>query len=197
MKRLSLMLATLLAFTSGLWIAPTPPHTPMLHGYVMPVLRGADGQIKALRGPFHNVITNTGKNDGIERLINATSTPAIFNYVGIGTNATAEAATDTTLGTECASSTRQQDTAATPDPPSSTGQQQLIVTFAAGNCTATVTEAGVFNASTSGTMLNRKTFGGITKGASDSLEVTITFTLSLLYPIAIPIDAQSDLILVG
>lgn len=178
MKRLSLVLAALLAFTSGLRIAPTPPHTPMLHGYVMPVLRGPDGQIKALRGPFHNVITNTGKNDGIERLINATGTPAIFNYVGIGTNATAEAATDTALGTECASSTRQQDTAATPDPPTTTGQQQLIVTFAAGNCTATVTEAGTFNASTVGTMLNRKTFGGIAKGASDSLEVTITFTLS-------------------
>lgn len=177
-RQLAVFALAVLAFGGGWYIAPTPPHTPMLHGYVMPVLRGPHGEIKALRGPFHNVITNTGKNDGIERLINATSTPAIFNYVGIGTSATAEAATDTALGVECASSTRQQDTAATPDPPSTTGQQQLIVTFAAGNCTATVVEAGVFNASTSGTMLNRKTFGGIAKGASDSLEVSVTFTLS-------------------
>lgn len=178
MKRFSLLLGILLAFTGGLWIAPTPPHTPMLHGYVMPVLRHADGTIGAIRGPFHNIITNTGKNDGIERLINATSTPAIFNYIGIGTSATAEAATDTALGTECAGSTRQQDTAATPDPPTTTGQQQLIVTFAAGNCTATVTELGTFNASTGSTMLNRKTFGGIVKGASDALETTVTLTLS-------------------
>lgn len=177
MKRFSLILATLLAFTSGLWLAPPTPHTPVLHGYVMPVLRGLDGQIKYIE-TGHNIITNTGKNDGIERLINATGTPAIFNYVGIGTNATAEAATNTALGAECAGSTRQQDGTATPDPPTTTGQQQLIVTFAAGNCTATVTEMGVFNALTAGTMLNRKTFSGIAKGASDALEITVTFTLS-------------------
>lgn len=178
MKRVPVLILSLLAFIGGLSLAPTPPHTPVLHGYVMPVLRGPNSEIKALRGPFHNVITNAGKNDGIERLINATSTPAIFNYVAIGTNATAEQATDTALGTECAGSTRQQDTAATPDPPTTTGQQQLIVTFAAGNCTATVTEAGVLNASTGGTLLNHKTFGGVVKSAGDSLEVTVTFTLS-------------------
>jgi len=126
----------------------------------------------------HNIITTAGKNDGIERLINATGTPAIFNYVAIGTSAVAEVVGDTALGTECAASTRQQDGAATPDPPTTTGQQQLIVTFAAANCTATVTEVGTFNALTVGTMLNRKTFGGIVKSAGDALEITITFTLS-------------------
>ena len=187
MRRFSVALLSVLAFFGGLYIAPTPSHTPTLHGYVMPVLRGPDGLIKQVE-VGHNIIVNTGKNAGIERLINATSTPAIFNYVGIGTTNTAEGATDTTLAAECAGSTRQQDAAATPDPPSSTGQQALIVTFAAGNCTATVVEAGVFNAVTSGTMLNRKTFGGIAKGAGDSLEVTITFTLSM---------RLDDLILVG
>lgn len=139
------------------------------------VLRGSDGVVKVVR-EGKNIITNTGKNDGIERLINATSTPAIFNYIGIGTSATAEAATDTVLGAEVG--TRQQDTAATPDPPSTTGQQQLVVTFAAGNGTGTIVECGCFNASSGGTMLNRKTFGAITKGASDALEVTLTLTLS-------------------
>lgn len=177
MKRFSLMLLSLLAFVGGLSLAPTPGYQPTLHGYVMPVLRGPDGQIKQVE-VGHNVITTTGKNDGIERLINATGTPAIFNYVSIGTGSTGEVAGNTALETECPSVTRQQDGAATPDPPTTTGQQQLVVTFAAGNCTATVTEAGTFNASTSGTMLNRKTFGAVTKGAGDSLEVTITFTLS-------------------
>ena len=175
MRRFSGVLLSVLMFFGGLYIAPTPPHTPTLHGYVMPVLRGPDGLIKQVE-VGHNVITNTGKNDGIERLINATGTPAIFNYVGIGTTNTAEAATDTALLAEVG--TRQQDTAATPDPPSSTGQQQLVVTFAAGNGTGTIVEAGVFNAVSSGTMLNRKTFGAITKGAGDELQVTITFTLS-------------------
>lgn len=178
-RRLLVFCGLVIAFASGAWAAPAIPHTPELHGIVFLAHRDATtGAVKAIRGPFHNIITNAGKNDGIERLVNGTGTPAIFNYVGIGTSATAEAATDTALGTECAGSTRQQDTAATPDPPTTTGQQQLIVTFAAGNCTATITEMGTFNASTGGTMLNRKTFGAITKGASDSLEVTVTFTLS-------------------
>lgn len=146
-----------------------------LTGHWHLVLRGPDGKVKAERKGY-NIITNTGKNDGIERLINATGTPAVFNYVGIGTTGTAEDATDTALLAEVG--TRQQDTAATPDPPSVTGQQSLIVTFAAGNGTGTIVEAGVFNASTSGTMLNRKTFGAITKGAGDELQVTVTFTLS-------------------
>lgn len=146
-----------------------------LTGWWRMVLRGPDGGVKQEESG-HNIITTTGKNDGIERLINATSTPAIFNYIGIGTSATAEGAGDTTLGAEVG--TRQQDTAATPDPPSTTGQQSLIVTFAAGNGTGTITEVGCFNASSGGTMLNRKTFGAITKGASDALEVTLTLTLS-------------------
>lgn len=179
MTRFSVALGLCFTFLIGLFIAPPVPHTPELHGTIFLAHRDAQtGAIKATRGPFHNLITNAGKNAGIQRIIDGTSTPAIFNYVGIGTNATAENAADTALGTECAGSTRQQDTDATPDPPSPTGQQQLIVTFAAGNCTATVTEIGVFNASTTGTMLNHKTFGGIVKGASDALQATITLTLS-------------------
>lgn len=51
----------------------------LLHGYVMPVLRGPDGLIKQVE-VGHNLITNAGKNDGIEWLINAIGTPAIFNF---------------------------------------------------------------------------------------------------------------------
>ncbi len=138
-------------------------------------LIGPDGRVKTERKGY-NIITTAGKNDGIERLINATGTPAIFNYVAIGTSATAEGVGDTALIAEVG--TRQQDTAATPDPPSPTGQQQLIVTFAAGNGTGTIREAGVLNASSGGTLLNRKTFGDIVKGAADALEITITLTLS-------------------
>lgn len=177
MKRCSFILISVFAFACGLWYAPSPHYTPTLRGYYMPVLRGPDGAIKQVQ-VGQNIITNAGKNDAIERILNATGTPAIFNYVGIGTNNTAEQATDTALGTECAGSTRQQDTAATPDPPTTTGQQQLIVTFAAGNCTGTIYEMGVFNGSTGSTMLNHKTFGAITKGASDALEITVTLTLS-------------------
>lgn len=174
MKRYTTGLSLFLAFIVGLWVAPPAPHLPQLHGYVLTALRGPDGTVK--QAEFgHNLITNAGKDAAVARILDGTSTPAIFNYVAIGTNATAEAATDTALGTECASSTRQQDTDAAAG---STGVTVLDVTFAAGNCTATVTEMGVFNASSAGTILNHKTFGGIAKGSSDSLQVTVTFTLS-------------------
>lgn len=183
MKRFSVILLSLLAFIGGLYTAPTPVHTPTLHGYVMPVLRDVrTGQIKHVE-VGHNIITNTGKNDGIERLINATTTPAIFNYVGVGNGSvgspgtcTAEAVTNTVLGNELG--TRQQDGQATPDPPTTTGQQQLIVNFAAGNATGALCEVGVFNALTAGTMAARKTFSVINKGATDTLEITYTLTLS-------------------
>lgn len=183
MKRSFILLFSLLAFAGGLYAAPTPAHLPVLHGYVMPVLRDArTGQIKHVE-VGHNIITNTGKNDGIERLLNATGTPAIFNYIGVGNGSAgspgtcvAEAATNTVLGNELG--TRQQDGQATPDPPTTTGQQQLIVNFAAGNATGALCEVGIFNALTGATMAARKTFSVINKGATDTLEITYTLTLS-------------------
>jgi hypothetical protein len=146
-----------------------------LRGHFLLILRGPDGHEKDRR-EGSNIITTAGKQAGIARLIDGTSTPAIFNYVAIGTSGTGEGVGDTALLAEVG--TRQQDTDATPDPPSPTGQQQLIVTFAAGNGTGTIQEAGVLNNSSGGTLLNRKTFGAITKGAGDSLEITVTLTLS-------------------
>ena len=48
----------------------------------------------------------------------------------------------------------------------------------AGDATGAVTEAGIFNAATSGTMLCRTTFDVINKGASDTMSVTWTITVS-------------------
>lgn len=47
-----------------------------------------------------------------------------------------------------------------------------VATFAAGTGTGALTEAGIFNASSAGTMLNRVVFATVNKGASDTLIVT-------------------------
>jgi hypothetical protein len=51
-------------------------------------------------------------------------------------------------------------------------------TFGAGTATGAVVEAGIFNASSGGTMLCRTVFPVINKNAGDSLAVTWVVTVS-------------------
>ena len=53
-----------------------------------------------------------------------------------------------------------------------------VASFPAGTGTGAITEAGIFNASSSGTMLCRTVFSAINKGASDVLGITWTVTVS-------------------
>jgi hypothetical protein len=53
-----------------------------------------------------------------------------------------------------------------------------VATFGAGTGTGAVTEAGIFNNSTGGDMLCRTEFAVINKGASDSMTITWTVTIS-------------------
>jgi hypothetical protein len=47
-----------------------------------------------------------------------------------------------------------------------------VATFGAGQSTGAVTEAGIFNDATAGTMLCRTVFDVINKGALDTLVIT-------------------------
>lgn len=53
----------------------------------------------------------------------------------------------------------------------------MVGTFGPGNAVGAITEAGVFTASSGGTMLARQVFAVINKDSDDSLEITweITF----------------------
>ena len=54
----------------------------------------------------------------------------------------------------------------------------MSIHFAAGSGTGAITEAGVFNASSGGTMLCRTVFSVVNKGADDSMTITWTITVS-------------------
>lgn len=130
--------------------------------------------------PAIPLVTTAGKNLAIQRLVDAASTPAIANYIGVGNGdgsgtCTSAAAGDTALQGEIG--TRQQQTGPTPHP-ATAGTQSLVVTFSAGNATGSLCELGLLNASSSGTLAVRATFAVVTKGAGDSFQVTLTLTQS-------------------
>lgn len=139
------------------------------HGAVMLTLKRADGTATTMRR--HNIITNAG----IDFLCNAfgsSTRPAAMGYIAVGTGTTAAAAGDTKLATE---SLRK---ASTYTHAAGTTKLTVTSTFAPGEATGAITEAGAVNAATGGTFFDRVVFPVINKGASDTLTVTFEITLA-------------------
>jgi hypothetical protein len=140
-----------------------------MKGHMRLELRDKHGRLKAVREE-DNLIVTTGRDAIIERL-DASPATATPSHMGLGTSSTAPAAGNTTLTGE---PTRVALTSNT----SSGGVLTMVGNWAAGTATGTWAEAGVFNALTTGTMYSRATFTAIPKGASDTLQITWTYTLT-------------------
>ena len=119
-----------------------------------------------------NLVTNAGMA-GVAGRINGSGSPAAFTYIAIGTGVVAADPTDTTLGTE--SSGNGADRAAatvslvTTDVANDTAR--LVKTFTFTGSFA-LTESGIFNAASSGTLLARQVFSAINVISGDSLQIT-------------------------
>jgi len=130
-----------------------------------------DGFLKEVR-EVHNLVVTAGKNYIAAELSSAGVTD--MGWMEVGTGAVAPAAGDTALGAAIASTGRQALTTRT----SATNVVTYVGDWAAGQATnAAITEAGIFNAASAGTMLSRATFTAINKGASDTLKITWTVTI--------------------
>ena len=116
-----------------------------------------------------NIVVTAGKGYVASRMKDASATA--MSHMGIVTGSTAAAASDTALGSQ---SVRQALTSTTV----SSNEVTYVATFSAGSGTGAITEAGIFNASSSGTMLCRTVFSVVNKGASDSMTITWTVTVS-------------------
>lgn len=122
----------------------------------------------------HNLVVNTGLAYIASRMKDTTS--GVMTHMAIGSGTVAAAAADTGLGTQLARVTLDSTTIVTT---TATGDSvQYVATFAAGTGTGAVTEAGLFNASTAGTMLCRTVFPVINKGALDTLVITWKVTVA-------------------
>lgn len=115
------------------------------------------------------VLTNTGKARMINALNGGSHTPP--QHVGWGTGAGTAAETDTTLFTE-ASESRVSGTKTVETTTVTDDTYQVVATITADG-TKTITNAGLFDASTSGNLYVKGDFTGIALNASDSIQFTI------------------------
>jgi len=121
-----------------------------------------------------NLVVTAGKTFVASSMLKTTSnSPAAMTHMGVGTSTQDPAGTDTALISQVGSRKAFTTTAA-----SSAAVVTYICAFAAGEGTGALTEAGIFNASSSGTMLCRTEFSVVNKGASDSMTITWTVTVS-------------------
>lgn len=129
-----------------------------------------DGNLKQ-REQEHNLVVTTGLNHIADQL-SASPGGGAMSHMGVGTGGGAAAAGDTALTTE-------NDRNALTSRTDSGAIVTYVGTWSAGDATAALTEAGIFNAGAAGTMLARVLFSVINKGASDTLVITWTVTFSV------------------
>lgn len=143
-----------------------------LKGRWQVTLQGPDGQIKDYR-EGNNVVCTNGKEFLASFLASAAAAAATFTmkYVAIGTDATAEAAGNTALGTEVARHTGTVSYV-------SNQVYRVTATFATGVGTGTIVEYGLLSSSSAGTLLSRDTESAISKGANDTLTAVVNLTIS-------------------
>ena len=138
-------------------------------GRVLVEVIGPDGNVKDSRH-VENLVVTAGKNHIADQLSSSPGGSAM-SHMAVGTGSTSPAAGDTALGTEI-------DRNALTSRTDSTNVVTYVGDWAAGDATnSAIAEAGIFNASSSGTMLARATFTAINKGASDTLKITWTVTV--------------------
>jgi len=117
-------------------------------------------------------VKNLVVDDGLEYIADRMkNNSTVMSHMAIGTGSTAAAASDTALGTEAA---RQALTSTTV----TANAVAYVASFGAGTGTGAITEAGILNANSSGTLLCRTVFSVVNKGASDSMTITWTVTIS-------------------
>lgn len=116
-----------------------------------------------------NLVVTAGKGYVASRMKDTSA--SAMSHMAAGTDNTAAAAGDSALGTESGRVTLTSTTV-------SSNVITYVATFPAGTATATLVEAGLFNASSGGTLLCRTVFAAVNKGSLDSMTVTWAITAS-------------------
>lgn len=116
-----------------------------------------------------NLVVTSGKGYVASRMKDTSA--SAMSHMAIGTGNAAPAAGNTALGAEI-------DRNSLTSTAVSGGTITYVATFGAGEGTGAVTEAGLFNASSGGTLLCRTVFAVVNKGGQDSMTITWSVTVS-------------------
>lgn len=145
-----------------------------LNGNVSVTLIGPDGKIKQQHSK-HNLVVTVGKTYLAAWLAAATQATEFMTYIALGTGTSGPSSGDTTLGTEFSGGgySRVDGTLT-----SASNVWTNTATFSPGNGTGAVTEAGLFSASTVGTLFARQVFSVYNKAAGDTLIVVWNVTFA-------------------
>ena len=130
-------------------------------------LFGPDGKLKGEQN-VPNLVVTTGKTFIAARMV---GTPTAMSHMAIGSGTTDPAVGDTALQTELGRVSLTSSASAG-------AVVTYVASFGAGTGTGAVTEAGILNASSGGTLLCRTEFATVNKGADDSMSITWTITVS-------------------
>jgi hypothetical protein len=133
------------------------------------IVKSGDGQVKEQRSE-KNLVVTAGLGFIASRMKDATADA--MTHMAVGSGSTAAAAGDTDLGSILGS--REALDSSTVSGATIT----YISSFEAGDGTGAITEAGIFNAASSGTMLCRTVFSTVNKASDDTMTITWTITLS-------------------
>jgi len=129
------------------------------------VLRDKDGNIKDERRVF-NTVTTSGKNGAADQILAAPSLNKP-THMAIGTGSPAANALGTELDRNANTSKNRSGAVVT-----------IVGDWAAGDGTGAITEAGTFDAASTGNMWMSASFSVINKGASDTLSISWTLTFA-------------------
>lgn len=133
-------------------------------GFVVLQLFGPDGLVKETR--VANTVTTAGK-DGLADQILASPSLGKPTHAALGTGTPSGTALGTELDRNAFTSKTRSNAVVT-----------MVTDWAAGDGTGAITEAGLFDASSSGNMWCSASFSVVNKAAGDSLSLTWTLTLS-------------------
>lgn len=144
------------------------PYSYMAMGGILSPFLGYWSKTKTVK----NLMTNAGFALVAGR-INGSGTPAAATYIAVGTGATAANVADTALQTESSTSglSRAAGSVSLVTTTVTNDTAQVVVTFTVTG-TVAVTESGLLNAASTGTLLCRQVFSAINVVNGDSLQIT-------------------------
>lgn len=139
-----------------------------MKGELQVVVRDAFGAVKQ-EFTVPNLVVTVGKNYIASRMVTGSTT--VMSHMAIGTGTATPLVANTTLATEAGRVALASFSA-------SGNAVTASATFPAATGTGAITEAGIFNASSAGTLLCRTTFPVVNKAAGDSIAITWVVTVS-------------------